>query len=234
MAESDPPTDKPARPSAEEHCPHCGASAERGQLVCLECGSRIALTYRRPPSWKVPLAISAVVLALFLLGAVVAVVAVGDDAKREVSAAPPRPQSANGARKEKSPPPVTKDKAPPPVTKDKAATPARREATGSKPAAATENIVPRGALYAWPRSLVGFSVVINTAEDRASTTAFAESAAKSRSAKIGVIRADDFRTLPKGFYVVFAGYYQRRAQAEEATARLGKRFSGAFTTRITR
>ena len=30
-------------------CPTCGAPAERGQLVCLECGSRIALAYKRPP-----------------------------------------------------------------------------------------------------------------------------------------------------------------------------------------
>ena len=45
-------------------CPRCGAPAERGQLVCLECGARIALVYRRPPSWKMPVAITAVVALL--------------------------------------------------------------------------------------------------------------------------------------------------------------------------
>jgi len=202
------------RPTAQEHCPHCGATAERGQLVCLECGSRVALTYRRAPSWKVPLAISVVVVALFLLGAVVAVVAIGDDARREVSAAPPRPQSAGKTTKAKTP------------------TPARPKAD-TRPGGATD-IVRQGALYAWPRALVGFTVVINTAEDRAAATSFAESAARSRPAKIGVIRADDFRTLPKGFYVVFAGRYDTRRQATQATVRLGKRFSGAFTQRIER
>ncbi|MEJ7715411.1 MAG: hypothetical protein WKF40_06790 [Thermoleophilaceae bacterium] len=49
-----------------------------------------------------------------------------------------------------------------------------------------------------------------------------------------MIRADDFRTLPKGFYVVFAGRYDSRRQATQATIRLGKRFSGAFTQRIKR
>ena len=201
-------------PPAQEHCPRCGATAERGQLVCLECGSRVALTYRRAPSWKVPVAISAVVVTLFLLGAVVAVVAIGDDARREVSAAPPRPQSAGKA------------------TKAKAPTPTRPKAD-AEPGRATD-IVRQGALYAWPRALVGFTVVINTAEDRAAATSFAESAARSRPAKIGVIRADDFRTLPKGFYVVFAGRYDTRRQATQATIRLGKRFSGAFTQRIKR
>ena len=36
-------------------CPHCGEPAEPGQLVCLECGTRIALKEeggerRSPPS----------------------------------------------------------------------------------------------------------------------------------------------------------------------------------------
>ncbi len=207
------------RPPAQEHCPHCGATAERGQLVCLECGSRVALTYRRAPSWKVPVAISAVVVTLFLLGAVVAVVAIGDDARREVSATPPRPQPAGKATKTKAPSPAQPSPAQPKAD--------------ARPGRATD-IVRQGALYAWPRALVGFTVVINTAEDRAAATSFAESAARSRPAKIGVIRADDFRTLPKGFYVVFAGRYDTRRQATQATIRLGKRFSGAFTQRIKR
>ncbi|MEJ7817415.1 MAG: hypothetical protein WKF49_01935 [Thermoleophilaceae bacterium] len=207
------------RPPAQEHCPRCGATAERGQLVCLECGSRVALTYRRAPSWKVPVAISAVVVTLFLLGAVVAVVAIGDDARREVSAAPPRPQPAGKATKAKASSPTQ----PSPTTPKADAEPGR-----------ATDIVRQGALYAWPRALVGFTVVINTAEDRAAATSFAESAARSRPAKIGVIRADDFRTLPKGFYVVFAGRYDTRRQATQATIRLGKRFSGAFTQRIKR
>ncbi len=50
--------------TGDVHCPRCGAAAERGQLVCLECGARVALVYRRPPSWKVPVAITAVVALL--------------------------------------------------------------------------------------------------------------------------------------------------------------------------
>jgi len=143
----------------------------------------------------------------------VAVTAIGDDAKREVAAAPPRPQRPGKASKESA--------------SEKPGSPA------SEPAPATD-IVLRGALYAWPQTLTGFTVVINSTEDRASAASFAESAAKSRAAKIGVIRGDDFRTLPKGFYVVFAGYYAIREQADQATVRLGKSFKGAFTQPVRR
>jgi hypothetical protein len=77
-------------------------------------------------------------------------------------------------------------------------------------------------------------VVINSTEDRASATQFARSAAKSKPAKLGVLRADDFKSLPKGFYVVFAGHYDSRARADQATARLGRRYSGAFTQSVER
>ena len=77
-------------------------------------------------------------------------------------------------------------------------------------------------------------MVVNSTEDSAGATAFARSAAKSNAAKFGVLRADDFKTLPKGFYVVFAGFYATRERADEATARLGRKYAGAFTQAVQR
>jgi hypothetical protein len=88
-------------------------------------------------------------------------------------------------------------------------------------------------LWSWPRDLKGFTVVLLSAEDRASADRFARSASEGKPAKIGVIRADDFESLPKGFYVVFAGHYKDRATADRAAARLGGRFSGAFPQAVT-
>jgi septal ring-binding cell division protein DamX len=200
--------------TADVHCPRCGAAAERGQLVCLECGARVALVYRRPPSWKVPVAITAVVALLLGVGAFMAVSALSDDADREVAAAPPRPKPV--ATK------TTGAKAEPDKPKDAA------------PAAAGDTIVKRGSLYQWPRTLEGYTVVINSTEDRASATSFARSAARAKAAKLGVIRADDFKTLPQGFYVVFAGFYEDRGKADEATERLNRRYPGSFTQAVER
>jgi hypothetical protein len=81
----------PARGSftrAGSSCPTCGAPAEEGQLVCLECGSRVALDYRRPPSWRVPVAIVATVVLLVAAAAAIALKQIGDDAEREVGRTP--------------------------------------------------------------------------------------------------------------------------------------------------
>jgi len=77
---------------ATQRCANCGAAADGGQLVCLECGARIALVYRRPPSWKVPIAITVVIVALVAALAAATYTAIDDNAKREVNSAPPRPK----------------------------------------------------------------------------------------------------------------------------------------------
>lgn len=203
----------------DSSCPTCGAPAERGQLVCLECGSRIALAYKRPPSWKIPIAIIAVLGALVVAGAVLAYEAIDDDARDEVAATPlkpkqtsdPRPQTSGAGAKAK----------PEPKAKPKAA-------------AGPEGLVPKGRLYTWPRSLRAFTVVLLSTEDRASATSYANSVAGAKDAKVGVISSGDFETIPEGFYVVFAGSYKTRALADRAAARLGAKYQGAFPQLVRR
>lgn len=90
-------------PPRHTNCPTCGAQAERGQLVCLECGSRIALDYRRPPSWKLPLAIAAAVGAVLLVVAVLGWRAVNDNADAEVAATPIEVKQPAKAKAKKAP-----------------------------------------------------------------------------------------------------------------------------------
>jgi septal ring-binding cell division protein DamX len=200
-----------APPRAERHtgstCPTCGAQAEPGQLICLECGSRIALGYRRPPSWRVPVAILAVVLALAAAGAIIGLNAIDDDAKKEVAATPTRSTSSAKSKKQSG----TK-------TKKKSTTKKTEE---PKATAGADGI------QSWPKGRTGFTVVILSAEDRATARKFASSVIDSGS-DAGVLRSNDYKSLPRGFYVVFSGVYSKRAQAEKAAAKLGSRYSGAF------
>lgn len=197
----------------ESSCPTCGAPAERGQLVCLECGSRIALAYRRPPSWKIPVAITVILAALVVAGSVLAYEAIDDEAKDEVAATPLKPKKT----------------APKKAERKKTATEPKPE---PKPAA--RDLVPKGKLYTWPRDLRAFTVVLLSAEDRPTATAFANGVADAKDAKTGVIRSNDFETLPKGFFVVFGGVYETRARADRAAARLGRKYQGAFTQLVRR
>lgn len=215
----------------DSNCPTCGAPAERGQLVCLECGSRIALAYRRPPSWKLPIAIVILVGVLAMAGAVFAYEAIDDEAKDEVAATPLKPKES-GVRDQVS---GAKDKAEPKPAAKKPKPAAKEEPKAEpEPAATSEGLVAKGDLYTWPRELAGYTVVLLSTEDRASATNFAESAARAKDAKLGVIRADDFETLPKGFYVVFAGSYKTRARADRAVDRLSAKYQGAFVQRVKR
>lgn len=194
-------------------CPTCGAQAEEGQLVCLQCGSRVALGYRRPPSWRVPVAIVVAVLLLAVAATAVALNKIGDDADREVGHAPITVKRSKGAGAEKGKSTAQEKKG--------STTPA-----GQKPSPGAE-LVQRGSLYEWPRDLKAFTVVLVSTEDRVTADNFARAASEGAPAKIGVIRGDDFKSLPKGSYVVFAGQYKDRPAAAEAAARLGKRFAGS-------
>src|SRR3712207_5072769 len=91
----------------QTNCPNCGASAERGQLVCLECGARIALDYRRPYGWKLPLPSSAGVVLLVGAGSAVALQAVddksSDDAAQAVGTVPKTTTEKKASAKEDEP-----------------------------------------------------------------------------------------------------------------------------------
>ncbi|MGI8945924.1 MAG: hypothetical protein ACR2GL_06775 [Thermoleophilaceae bacterium] len=251
-------------------CPTCGAPAKDNQLVCLECGSRVALDYRRPPGWRLPVAIVAVVLLLAAAGTALALKSIGDDAEREVARTPIKaggggtadvPASSDekkaGGKKKRAARDEQDMRAQAKREQDKRAQDKRAQAKreqakrederaareetapepaepGPSPGSGSGGLVKRGALYTWPRDLKAFTVILLSAEDRGSAQRFAESAAKGAREEIGVIRAADFDSLPKGFFVVFAGEYDTRAAADRAAGRLGGRFSGAFPQLVAR
>jgi hypothetical protein len=70
-------------------------------------------------------------------------------------------------------------------------------------------------------------VVLLSSEDRASATSVARQARKGK-VPAGVLRSDDYESLSRGFYIVFAGVYKTRAQAQRAADRYGKAYEGAF------
>ena len=69
-------------------CPTCGAPSERGQLVCLNCGGRVGLQYKRPPRWGVPVALAVAVVVLAVAGVFIGLQVASDDAQSEVARGP--------------------------------------------------------------------------------------------------------------------------------------------------
>jgi len=160
----------------------------------------VTLGYRKPPSWRVPVAIVVAVILVAVAATAVALNKISDNADREVGRTPIKVKGGGAAQ---------------------------------KPKAGTE-LVKHGVLYDWPRDLKAFTVVLLSTENRADAEKFARSASDGAAAKIGVIAADDFKSLPKGTYAVFAGRYRDRPTADKAAARLRERFSRTSPQRVAR
>jgi septal ring-binding cell division protein DamX len=188
-------------PRLGSECPNCGAHADPGQLVCLECGSRLALDYRRPRGWGAAAVVIAVVLLVAGAAFAITLIAVDDDSKDEVAA--------------------TK------AAKEQPATPAKQRAKAKSRGESSPGPTRTGGIPDWPTDRNGFTVVLLSAGDAASARDFARNARKG-GVDAGVLRSDNYASLEKGLWIVFSGVYKTRAGAERAAARLGGRFSGSY------
>lgn len=219
-------TATPAEPAAQS-CPSCGAGAAPGQLMCLECGSRLALEHRRPASWKIAGAIIGIVLLLAGAALALALAEVTNDADNQATAPTPTqqastpavaPAEAGTAPAESSPTPSTTDTAPTETTPDAAALPA----TDTPPADATAGSTT------WPDGESAHTVILASAGSRQEAEA-KQQKAQDAGISAGILKSDDFGSLRPGYWVVFDGQFD---SVEEATARAeqdrGKGFADAY------
>src|SRR5258707_1111647 len=71
--ETPPPPAPPAQP-AQRRCPRCGSALTGEQEWCLECGASVGATIVAPPSWRGPVALVAVLLAVAAIAALLSLV----------------------------------------------------------------------------------------------------------------------------------------------------------------
>jgi hypothetical protein len=186
-------------------CPRCGEPAEPGQLVCLECGTRIALkeeggdrrSFERLPA--VALLLTVVVIGAAAFG--FALSELTDDSKGDSS------------------------------TGDGAKTPS---ATLGAPQTETETGAAQqpsqSLLMKWPKGLTAYTVVLVTTGDRPGALRVAREVAKS-GVEAGVLRSDDY-DLGANLWIVFAGRFDTQASAERQAGNLGDRYPGAYATQV--
>jgi predicted nucleic acid-binding Zn ribbon protein len=184
-------------------CPHCGASTERGQLVCVECGNRLALKEEgreRRPLDNLPAI--AVLLAVVVIGAGAfgfALSEITDDSGNSSAA-------ADDTKAESSPPPTTE------TDTGKAQRPSH------------------SLLLTWPKGLTAYTVVLLSTGDRPGAQRVARQAARS-GLEAGLLRSDDFN-LGQGYWIVFAGRFDTQASAEQQASNLASRYPGAYATQV--
>jgi hypothetical protein len=85
------PTPEPAA----RVCPHCSSPLAADQEWCLECGT--ATTHiRRPPDWRIPVAVVGAVIAIALAGFIVAIGRLSGSPSNASGSSAPRAASASG------------------------------------------------------------------------------------------------------------------------------------------
>jgi cell division septation protein DedD len=205
-------------------CPTCGAPADRGQLMCLECGSRLALGYRRPPSWRLPAAVVGVVLLIAGIGVAIALASVTDSANKATAVAPT--QTAPAAAPASAPgdtPPTASQPTPAPTTSSTTPTPAPAS-TGTTPTPAPATA---SSATGWPPGKSGFTVILASLPTKADAETKLSAAKAAGISGAAILHSDDFPSLNSGYWVVFDGQYNSVDQAQSQAA--GDRGKGGFS-----
>jgi len=184
-------------------CPECGFEATPGQLVCTNCGQRLALG--APPAGRNVAALIAVAVVV-VLGAAASGFALSEitsddgDGSPAAAEAPAPPAAAEGE-------PQGSSQTEPPATE-------------------AEQEQRRSLLLDWPDGLTAHTVVLVTTSDRAAALRLARQAARS-GIETGLLRGDDYN-LGAGLWVVFAGRFDTPEGASRQATDLAERFPGAY------
>lgn len=222
----DPETTAPAPEAAA--CPNCGAPAAPGQLMCLDCGARLALDYRRPASWKVAGAIIGVVLLIAGAALAFALAEITSDADTQSRA--PTPTQPVASTPDDVAPAATgtapTDSGPTPQVAD---APPADDAAEPPPIADSDTPPPAEAAPArWPEGESAHTVILASAGSPQEAEA-KQKEAQDAGISAGILRSDDFGSLRPGYWVVFDGQFD---SVEAATARAeedrGKGFPDAY------
>jgi hypothetical protein len=224
--------------TADRLCPRCGTKREFDQHYCLECGMElpvvqgtIAAFRRRWIRWFgwypgdfvwLPL------LALLVAGAGAAAAIV-----------------VAGHRTESQSKVITALHGPVPLAEPQTvstavATPAVGDTstlpTAPEPGAAGSS--SKKGRTVWPRNATGWTVVIVSypkLSGSKSALDTATKAAKSGLRQVGVLDSDNFASLQPGYFVVFAGVYGSKDDADAAVATVRQAgFGGSYTRQISR
>jgi septal ring-binding cell division protein DamX len=200
-------------PAVEQRrCPRCGSALTAEQEWCLECGAGVGATVVAPPSWRGPVAIVGVLLAVAAAALVLALVELAGDA--EQVAEPPAPTAEA--------PPVAPTQTPLATT-----TPAP-EGTTIPPEGDTGGA---GQIAEWPAGTEGWTVVLESSSTEEAAEARAQELAQ-QGVTVGMLDSDEYGSLEPGRFVVFSGQYDSRRAADQALTSLSSQVEGAYVRRV--
>jgi hypothetical protein len=198
----------------EAPCPSCGEPVDRRQLVCLNCGARVALRERTPWGREPVTVLAAALLVVIVIGAGLFGFAISELTSDDGNAPTPAPVAT--ARK----PPT---EAPAVVS------------GGEQPARTAEETpptqtAPADTVPGWPNGLSAHTVVLVTSSDHAAALRVAKQA-RSTGLEAGLMRSEPY-DLGTGLWIVFSGQFTTAEGAQRQAAQLADRYPGAYPQRV--
>jgi hypothetical protein len=208
-------------------CPNCGEPVEPRQLVCLNCGARVALRERTPLAREPASALAAVILSVIVVGAGLFGFAISEltsgeggdgdggspPATEQTSAA--TPEAGGGQRQSQKSAGGGESQAPAVVSGEQQGTTPRQVG------------VP-----GWPKGLTAHTVVLVTSSDRPAALRVAREARKS-GLEAGLLPSDPYN-LGTGLWIVYSGQFTTREGAARQASELAGRYPGAYPQLIQR
>ena len=204
----------------ERPCATCGEPVEPNQLVCLNCGARVALKEQR--SWaNEPLApVAAALVVLIVIGAGLFGFAIseltsgdGDDVSAPVATAT---ETAEGPSVVTGQEQQTRTQ-PEPET----------ETAETTPPSTDPNVIPR-----WPADLAAHTVVLVTTGDRPAAENVAREA-RGAGLEAGILKSDPY-DLGTDLWIVYTGQFDTKDAAARQAAGLQERYPGAYPQLVQR
>jgi zinc-ribbon domain len=220
-------------------CPNCGEPVDPRQLVCLNCGGRVALAERRSWANEPVTAIAAALMAVIVIGAGLFGFAIaeltgddGDGGGDQAAQAEQGPGSGDGpaviAGEGQDTETSTRTTLPPDRTETAAETATDTVPTETTPAPARGP----GGLPGWPAGLRAHTVVLVTSSDGPAARRVAREARRS-GLEAGLFRSDPY-DLGTGLWVVYSGRFDTREGAARQAAGLQERYPGAYPQLVQR
>lgn len=199
----------------EATCSNCGEPVDRRQLVCLNCGARVALRERTSWAREPVTVVAAVLLVVIVIGAGLFGFAISELTSDDGGG------FGSTQAAEKTTPSQTARDAPAVVS-------------GGEQAARKAEEPRRGAdrVPGWPDGLSAHTVVLVTSGDRASALNAAKEA-RASGLEAGLIRSDPY-DLGTGLWIVFSGQFTTPEGAERQATQLADRYPGAYPQLVQR
>lgn len=210
-------------------CPDCGAPLEPGQHYCVECGAQVGVDYRPHPSWRLPAAVAAIVVLLIGAGVAFALTEISSDSDIDSAKSAPTQAAATPVQPSQ---PTTAEAVPPAeqtAPQGEATAPTTAPQDGAQvegqgtPSSDGGQSTGGGSIAEWPAGKAAYSVILFSTDTREGAEKKAREAI-DQGIPAGVLDSSDYSSLRRGYWVVFAGQFDSRDEAEneaESYASLG-------------